>query len=81
MSKNTIKTGIWRHYKGNDYRVLGTIIDATRDEDIVLYEDRERKEGTNKKMTFTRTIEDFLELIYVDGKEEKRFTFLGHESL
>ena len=32
-----IKPGIWRHYKGNDYMVLGVAIHIETEEEFVIY--------------------------------------------
>lgn len=74
IKTNKIKQGFWQHYKGNIYIVLDTIIDATRDEDVVLYRNEEG-------MLFTRTVDDFLSVFELNSKVVKRFIFLGHESL
>lgn len=34
----TVKKGIYQHYKGNHYRVLGTVTHSETEEHLVLYQ-------------------------------------------
>jgi hypothetical protein len=74
MEENKIKVGVWMHYKGGVYKVIGYIINATDDSNMVVY-------ANTDGLQFVRTQEDFLSTVEVEGKEEKRFTYLGKESL
>jgi len=38
MMENEIKPGVWRHYKGKLYRVIGVGKHTETDEDMVLYQ-------------------------------------------
>lgn len=66
-----IKPGIYRHYKGNSYRVYGTVQDADSLEWRVYY----GKDG--QKPRWDRLYHRFVASVRVDGEEVPRFQYLG----
>jgi len=65
--------GIYKHYKGNRYKVHGVVKHSETLEELVLYETLyENKLG---KM-WVRPKEMFLEFIKIDGQEIPRFEFI-----
>jgi cyclomaltodextrinase / maltogenic alpha-amylase / neopullulanase len=71
---NKIRTGIYRHYKGANYRVVGIARHSETLEELVVYESLE------KGGLWVRPLQMFLENVIVDGKDVSRFMFTG-ESL
>lgn len=67
-----IKTGIYRHYKGNEYRVHSVARHSETLEDYVVYEPLYKSEAA----FWIRPIEMFLEDVEVDGKKVPRFQFI-----
>jgi len=61
--------GIYRHYKGGEYRVIGTARHSETDELMVVY----RCLYDNDSL-WVRPLAMFLESVAVDGKEVPRFT-------
>lgn len=66
-----IKEGLYRHYKGGLYRVLGVGCHTETLEYYVVYAPAEPKEGIPKM--WLRPYEMFVETITVDGKTCPRF--------
>lgn len=69
-----IKTGIYRHYKNKDYRVLYVAVDAETKEEVVVYQ---AMYGEGK--IWARPKKMFLEEVEVDGQKRPRFEFIAEE--
>lgn len=72
MKKHNLEPGqIYKHYKGNLYRVLGVARHSETLEELVVYECLYENElGT----LWVRPLEMFLGALIVDGKEVLRFS-------
>jgi len=64
--------GRYRHYKGNEYEVLGTGIHTESEEKMVIY-----KALYPPYETWLRPYTMFFETVEIDGKEVPRFTKLS----
>jgi hypothetical protein len=67
-----IAPGIYEHYKGNRYEVVGEAIHTETQEPMVLYKALYKgnfSEGT----IWARPLEMFTEIVQVDGKAMPRF--------
>ena len=71
MSK--IKTGLYKHYKGNLYTIIGIVKHSETLEDLVLYECL--YDNPQSKL-WVRPLKMFLEEVEVDGKKLPRFDFV-----
>ena len=71
-----IKKGIYRHYKGGLYRVIGIGIDRETFEEFVVYEMLYDGLDYPKGTIWLRTKDNFLGLVNIDKKETKRFEFV-----
>ena len=69
-----IRTGKYKHYKGKQYEVLGTVRHSETLETLVLYKALYQPEGQN---LWVRPLEMFLENVEVEGIKKPRFEFLG----
>ena len=67
-----MKTGRYRHYKGNEYVVLGVARHSETDEELVVY-----RPDYGERQMWVRPKDMFLESVEVDGKVIPRFEFLG----
>lgn len=70
---NQIKPGIYKHYKGKEYRVIGEAKHSESLEDLVLYEplyESISKYWVRPKYMFEEEVE-------VNGKKVKRFKFIS----
>lgn len=66
-----LETGIYRHYKGNEYTVLGVGRHTEVDEYFVVYSPVESQEG--KPAIWLRPYDMFLETVEIDGETIPRF--------
>ena len=65
-----LELGLYKHYKGNIYEVIGVARHSETLEELVVYKATYQPEGGN---LWTRPIEMFTETIVVDGIKKKRF--------
>ena len=72
--KNNIKNGIYQHYKGNKYEVIGIAKHSETLEDLVVY----RALYDNKvSQLWVRPLKMFTETIEINGTEIERFKYIG----
>lgn len=69
-----LKPGIYKHYKGHLYRVIGVGKHSETEEDLVFYESL--YENPTSKF-WVRPVRMFLENVEVDGKTVPRFEFVS----
>lgn len=69
-----IKLGIYKHYKGNEYRVLGIALHSETLEEMVIYQ---ALYGEYK--IWVRPKSMWNELVEVNGNKIPRFMFLREE--
>ncbi|MCP4923639.1 MAG: DUF1653 domain-containing protein [bacterium] len=67
-----IKLGLYQHYRGNKYRVIGLCRHSETLEELVTYQALYGDYGL-----WVRPKEMFLGTITVDGKEQPRFAYLS----
>lgn len=63
-----ISTGKYRHYKGNDYEVIGVATHSETREQVVVY-----RPLYGESALWVRPLVMFVETVTVDGKEQPRF--------
>ena len=73
MTKQLIKLGTYRHYKGKDYQVIGTAQHSETLETLVVY-----KPLYNDSGLWVRPFSMFTETVNVNGSEVPRFRFLDN---
>ena len=69
-----IKLGIYKHYKGNEYRVLGIATHSETLEKMVVYQALYGTYGI-----WVRPINMWNEVVEVNGQQVKRFDFIREE--
>ena len=67
-----LQIGRYRHYKGNEYEVLGIARHSESEEELVLYRPL-YGEGGN----WVRPLAMFCEQVEVEGKQLARFAFIA----
>ena len=67
-----LKLGKYRHFKGNEYEVIGIAKDSETLKEMVVY-----RALYGEKELWIRDKQMFLETIERDGKIQKRFTYIG----
>jgi len=68
----TVQTGRNRHYKDNEYVVIGVARHSETNEELVVY-----RPDYGERGLWVRPKAMFLEAVEVDGKSVPRFEFLG----
>ena len=69
-----IRPGRYRHYKGNEYQVIGTARHSETEERLVVY----RKLYGDRSL-WVRPLAMFLEEVVVDGRKLPRFVLIEKE--
>ncbi len=81
MSLQTIPLGIYKHYKGHEYQVIGFALHTETHETLVLYKplytNAQLEEECGKDPTFARPINMFTEMVLVTGKRVPRFIYIS----
>ncbi|HAH04518.1 MAG: hypothetical protein UV78_C0028G0010 [Parcubacteria group bacterium GW2011_GWA2_43_17] len=73
MDNNRLKLGRYRHYKGQDYKVIGLARHSETLEQLVIYQALYADQGL-----WVRPLKMFKEKVEVDGKKIPRFNYLGN---
>ena len=68
-----IQKGQYQHYKGKIYEVIAVGKDCETLEDVVVYKALYQTEDFPMGQIWTRTIEDFVATVEVDGEKVPRF--------
>jgi len=69
-----IRPGRYRHYKGNDYQVIGIARHSETEEELVVY-----RTLYGDGSLWVRPLAMFMEDVTVDGRQIQRFTWLGEK--
>lgn len=70
LAKTTLLPGIYRHFKGQLYEVLGTVRHSESLEELILYKALYKNRTS---ALWVRPAEMFVEKVTVDGKTVARF--------
>lgn len=65
-----MQPGLYKHYKGAIYEVIGVARHSETLEELVVYKATYQKEGEN---LWVRPLNMFTETIIIDGVEKRRF--------
>ena len=65
-----MELGLYKHYKGNIYEVIGIAKHSETLEEMVVYKATYQREGEN---LWVRPLKMFLETVIIEGLEKKRF--------
>ena len=68
----TVQRGQYRHYKGNEYTVIGVALHSETQEELVVYRQEYGDHGL-----WVRPERMFMETVRVEGRAVPRFQFLG----
>ncbi len=71
----TAQPGRYRHFKRNEYTVLGVALHSETQEELVVYRQEYGDHGL-----LVRPKRMFLETVEVDGKAVPRFRYLGGQA-
>ena len=65
-----MELGLYKHYKGNIYEVIGIAKHSETLEDMVVYKATYQRDGEN---LWVRPLKMFMETMIIDRAEKKRF--------
>lgn len=69
-----MKIGRYRHYKGNEYIVIGVARHSETDEELVVY-----RQDYGERGLWVRPLAMFLETVEIDGEQVPRFAYIGEK--
>ena len=69
-----VKPGRYRHYKGNEYIVIGIAQHSETEEELVVY-----RPDYGDRSLWVRPLEMFAETVEVNSKRVPRFEFVGEK--
>ena len=75
MLKAEIKTGRYRHYKGNEYIVRGVARHTETEEELVVY-----RQDYGERGLWVRPSTMFQEMVEVNGEQVPRFLFVDEQT-
>lgn len=67
----SLKLGLYEHYKGNKYQLLGVGLHSETLEELVVY-----KALYGEGLIWIRPLKMFFETVEIDGQEKPRFRYL-----
>jgi len=71
-----IKKGIYKHYKGGQYRILNEVLNSETKEPEIVYQDIK-----DEKKIWVRSKKMFLENLEIAGEKKPRFEFMNEEEI
>ena len=71
----TIRPGRYRHFKGNEYEVLGVARHSETEEELVVYRPLYGEGGL-----WVHPVSMWNELVTRDGKTQPRFVYIGEDA-
>ena len=71
----TIRPGRYRHFKGNEYEVLGVARHSETEEELVVYRPLYGEGGL-----WVRPVSMWNELVTRDGKTQPRFVYISEDA-
>jgi len=72
-----VKLGRYKHYKGDDYEIIGVGKHSDTLEEYVVYRGLYDSEEFGNNPLWVRPKKVFEEMVVIDGKEVPRFRFVG----
>ncbi|WP_339842801.1 DUF1653 domain-containing protein [uncultured Halopseudomonas sp.] len=70
----SLKPGLYRHYKGKDYQVLGVATHSETEESLVVY-----RTLYGDFDLWVRPLDMFVGTVELDGEPTPRFTFISED--
>ena len=68
----SLEIGRYRHYKGNEYEVIGVAKHSEDETNLVVYRPLYGEKGL-----WVRPLDMFVETVQVDGETKARFKYIG----
>lgn len=68
----SLEIGRYRHYKGNEYEVMGVAKHSEDESELVVY-----KPLYGEQRLWVRPLQMFIETVQVNGETKPRFKYIG----
>jgi len=75
---SSVKLGNYLHYKGKNYRVIGTAHHSETLEELVIYQQLCSSEKFKKGTLWVRPLTMFQETVEIAGQKVPRFKYIGN---
>ena len=75
-----VKPGLYEHYKGNQYEVIGVAHHSETLEEVVVYKALYKTEEYGENALWVRPKSMFMEDVEIDGEKKPRFKYIGEDS-
>ena len=72
-----IQFGVYEHYKGKRYNIIGVAKHSETLEDLVLYQALYMSEEFGNNAMWVRPLAMFFEKVDIEGQKVPRFTYVG----
>ena len=72
----SIKIGRYRHYKGNEYEVMGVAKHSEDETELVVYRPLYNA-NSGERGLWVRPLDMFIETVDINGETKPRFEYLG----
>ncbi len=76
-SNSALKPGIYKHYKGGFYKVIGIARHENTEEEMVVYRSISRGLENGEGPLWVRPIDQFTEIVEAKEKRVQRFTYVS----
>lgn len=80
QTRTPIVPGIYRHYKGNEYEVIGIGHHSETLEEVVIYRALYTSTEYGKNALWVRPAKMFFETVEINGEKLPRFTLISANS-
>ena len=74
-----VESGIYEHYKGKRYKVIGLAKHSETEENLVVYKPLYKVKERHKGLMWVRPKTMFFEKVLIDGKKVPRFKYLSRK--
>ena len=75
--KPQLKIGVYKHYKGGFYKILGVAKHENTGEELAVYREISRGLETGEGPLYVRPLEQFFEEVEYRGKVSTRFQYVS----
>jgi len=75
--KQHLKIGVYKHFKGGFFKVLGVAKHETTQEELVVYREISRGLETGEGPLYVRPLAEFQEEVEYRGKTSQRFQYVS----
>jgi hypothetical protein len=72
----SLEIGRYRHYKGNEYEVIGVAKHSEDETELVVYRPL-YNENSGERGLWVRPLPMFIETVQVNGETKPRFEYIG----